>query len=203
MEVLALAKLKIGGTWLCDYCLGHADDIPDAMLPHKTRCSLGGAVHHTEKNGQTGELSMRSERPEKGKKKFPMVEGDLLEFIDGLQLRVSPYMGDVALHSCYNRAGHMFRGDVSYRMSVWRDWVIVDWHRDGKLPNQIYGFVDLRALSAHLTRSNRIDYGGLNNIKPGICAIVEATVMLNEGVAGSELFDVLTTEVSEFDDGAV
>ena len=27
--------------------------------------------------------------------------------------------------------------------------------------------------------------------------------MLNEGVAGSELFDVLTTEVSEFDDGAV
>jgi len=63
--------------------------------------------------------------------------------------------------------------------------------------------VDLRALPPHLTRSNRINYGGLNNIKPGIYAIVEATVMLSEGVPGSELFDVLTTEVSEFNDGAV
>ena len=203
MEVLALAKLEIGGTWLCDYRLGHADDLSDAVLPHKTRCSLGGAVHHTEKNGQTGQLSMRSERPEKGKKKFPMVEADLLEFIDGLQIRVAPHIGDVPLYSCYNRAGHLFRGDVSYRASVWRDWVIVDWHRDGKLPNRIYGFVDLRAVPANLTRSNRINYGGLNNIKPGIYAIVEATVMLNEGVAGSEMFDVLTTEVGAFDDGDV
>jgi len=90
MEVLALAKLEIGGTWLCDYRVGHADDVPDAVLPHKTRCLLGGAVYYTEKNGQTSELSMSSKRPEKGKKKFPMVEGDLLEFVDGLQLRVSP-----------------------------------------------------------------------------------------------------------------
>jgi len=103
----------------------------------------------------------------------------------------------------HNRAGHLFRGGVSYRTSVWRDWVIVDWHRDGKLPNRIYGFVDLRALPAHLTRSNHVNCGGLNNIKPGIYAIVEATVMLSEGIAGSELFDVLTAEVSEFDDGAV
>jgi len=44
------------------------------------------------------------------------------------------------------------------------------------------------------TRSNRVNCGGLNNIKPGIHAIVEATVMPSEGVAGSELFDVLTTE---------
>jgi len=128
MEVLALTKLEIGGTWLCDHRLGHADDLSDAVLPHKMRCSLGGAVCHTEKNGQTGQLSMRSERPEKGKKKFPMVEGDLLEFIDGLQLRVSPHIGDVTLCSCHNRAGHLFCGDVSHRVSVWRDWVIVEWH---------------------------------------------------------------------------
>jgi len=203
MEVLALAKLEIGGTWLCDCCLGHADDVPDAALPHKTRCSLGGAVCCTEKNGKTGKLSMRSERPEKGKKKFPMVEGDLLEFVDGVQLRVSPHIGDVALCICCNQAGHLFRADVSCHKSVWRDWVIVDWHREGQLPNRIYGFVDLRALPAHLTRSNRINCGYLNNIKPGICAIVEATVMFSEGLAGSELFDVLTTEASEFDDGAV
>ena len=68
MEVLALAKLEIAGTWLCDCRSGHADDVPDVMLPHKTCCSSGGTVHHTQKNGHTGKLSMHSERPQKGKK---------------------------------------------------------------------------------------------------------------------------------------
>jgi len=203
MEVLALAKLEIGGKWLCDYRIGHGDDVPEAVLPHKTRCSLGGAVYHTEKNGQTGELLMRSDRPEKGKKQYPMVEGDLLEFIDGLQVRVAPHIGNVVLFSCYNRAGHIFRGDVSFRKSVWRDWVVINWQKEGQLPNRIYGFVDLRALPGNLVRSNRINYGGLSNIKPGIYAIVEATIMLSDGVAGSELFDVLTTEAGEFENGLV
>jgi len=60
MEVLALAKLEIGGAWLCDCHIGQADDIPDIVLPHKTRCLSGGAVHHAEKNGQTGKFLMCS-----------------------------------------------------------------------------------------------------------------------------------------------
>jgi len=40
---------------------------------------------------------MHCDRPEKGKKKFPMVKGDLLEFIDGLQVRVSPHIGNEVL----------------------------------------------------------------------------------------------------------
>jgi len=112
-------------------------------------------------------------------------------------------MGNVTLYSCYDQAGHLFCGDVSYRKSVWRDWVIVNWQRDGQLSNQIYGFVDLRTPPADLARSNRINYDGLNNIKPRICVIVEATTMLSEGIARSEMFDVLTTEVSQFEDGAV
>ena len=100
MEVLALAKLEISGKWLCDYRLGHADDIKVVELPHKTRCHLGGAAYVTEKNGQTGQISMRAHRVENGKKKCPMVEGDLLEFIDGLQVRVSKYIGAILLCSC-------------------------------------------------------------------------------------------------------
>jgi len=45
MEVLALAKLEIGGTWLCDCHLGHAYDVPELVVPYKTRCSLGRVVH--------------------------------------------------------------------------------------------------------------------------------------------------------------
>ena len=81
--------------------------------------------------------------------------------------------------------------------------IVVNWFRDGQLPNRIYEFLDLRLLPADLTRSDRINYGGLTNIKPAIYAIVEATVEGCEGVTGSELFDVLTTEVGEFEDGSV
>jgi len=92
---------------------------------------------------------------------------------------------------------------VSHRKSVWRDWVIVNWQREGQLPNQNYGFVDLRVFPGNLVRSNCVNCGGLNNIKPGIYVIVEATIVLSDGVAGGKLFGVLTTEAGKFEDGAV
>jgi len=142
MEALALAQIEIGGKWLCDCGLGHDDDVPDLVLHHKTRNLLGGAVHHTEKNGQTGQLLMRSDRVEKGKSKCPMVENGLLEFVDGLQARVSLCIPIVTLHSCDNRDGNIFWADLSHCKNVWRDWVVVNWFRDGQSPNRIYGFVD-------------------------------------------------------------
>ena len=92
---------------------------------------------------------------------------------------------------------------MSYRKNVWRDWVVINWGKDGKLPNRIYGFVDLRAIPSDLPRSRRGVYGGLMHLQPAIYAIVEATMEGCEGVTGSELFDVLSTEVGSFDDGQV
>jgi len=203
MEVLTLAQAEIDGTWLCDYRLGHASDLEDTNMAHKTRTFLGGAAYYTYQNGQTGEYLMRTERPEKGKKEFPMVENDLAEFIYGLQVMVKPYIDKVFLYSCYTRNGHIFRGDLSYRKNVWRDWVVINWGRDGKLPNRIYGFLDLTALPDNITGQRRIKYGGLGNVSSGIYAIVEATVEGCDGVAGTELFDVLATEVGQLEDGIV
>jgi len=160
-------------------------------------------MHHTEKNGQTGQLLMHSDRVEKGKSKCRMVKNDLLEFIDGLQVMVTLCVRVVTLYSCCNRDGNIFRVDLSHRKNLWCDWDVVDWHRDGKLPNQIYGFVDLRLLPDNLTQSDRVNHGGLMNIKPAMHAIVEATAEICEGVAASELFEVLSTEVSDFEDGSV
>ena len=199
-----MAQAEIDGKWLCDYRLGHEDDDDDkAKKPHKLRSSIGGSVYYTEKNGQTGRLSMCAGRTEKGKKKYPMVEDDLLEFIYGLQEKVSSHIGELPLYSCYTREGHIFRGDLSYRKSVWRDWVVINWGTFGKLPNRIYGFLDLTSLPPNLPRSSRIAHGGLANIKPAIYAIVEATVEGCEGVEATELFDVLQTEVGAFEDGMV
>ena len=203
MELLALAQLELDGKWLCDYRLGHACEEDTDTLPHKTRTFLGGSIYHTKRNGQTGQISMHVVRSVGAKKHFPMVEVDLLEFVDGLQKIVNFYIPELALNSCYTRNGHIFRGDLSYRKSVWRDWVVINWGKDGKLPNRIYGFVDLTRLPDHLEPAKRIKYGGLNNVKPAIYAIVEATVEGCEGVEASDLFDVLSTEVGAFEDGAV
>jgi hypothetical protein len=174
-----------------------------AKLPRKLPSYLGGSVYHAEINGQTGRLSMVADRTEHGKKKHVMVENDLMEFIHELQEKVSFHLSKLPLHSCYTRKGHIFRGDFSYRKNVWRDWVVINWGSDGKLPNRIYGFVDLTSLPANLPRSNRISHGGLSNIKPAIYAIVEATVVGCEGAEGTDLFDVLQTEVGELRDGLV
>jgi hypothetical protein len=203
MEVLALAQSEIAGKWLCDYRLGLEEGPEKPEFAHKTRTRLGGSAYFATLKGGSGEYGMRADRPNKSKKEFPAVEVDLAEFLYGLEVLVKPYLGALPLHSCYERNGHMFRGDLDYRGGVWRDWMIINWGRDGKLPNRVYGFCDLSKLPPNLTGSRRINYGGLGNIKPGIYAIVEATVEGCEGVEASELFDVLSTDVGQFDGGMV
>ena len=78
---------------------------------------------------------------------------------------------------------------------------MVDWGRDGKLPNKIWGFVDLRQLPA----ASRVNYGGLSNLSPSIYAVVEATELSPEveGDIHCELFIRLHTEVGAKTDGYV
>lgn len=193
MEVLALTQAEIGGKWLCDYSLSHAPAQPNcAEMPHKTRTPLGGAVCWVTKNAETGNLAMKADRSNANKALFPMVEVDLSEFTFGLQVVVNQHASESPLHSCYTGNGHIFRGDVSYRKSIWRDWVVINWGADGSLPNRIYGFVDLTLLPDHLQGAKWIAYGGLRNVKPGTHAIVEATIEGCEGVEPTELFDALS-----------
>ena len=187
MEVLALAQAEIGGNWSCDYSLSHAPaQLNCAEMPHKMRTSLGGALYWVTKNAETGQLAMKADRSNANKALLPMVEVDLLEFICGLETTVKQYVSEVPLYSCYTRNGHIFRGDVSYRKSVWRDWVVINWGADGSLPKRIYGFMDLTRLPDHLQGAKHIIYGGLRNIAPGIYAIVEATIEGCEGVEPTE-----------------
>jgi len=61
------------------------------------------------------------------------------------------------MHTTCTRDGIIFRGAFDHREHIWRDWVVVDWGRDGKLPNKVWGFVDLRQLPG----SMQVNYGGL------------------------------------------
>jgi len=78
--------------------------------------------------------------------------------------------------------------------SAWRDWVVVDWGQGhGKLPCKIWGFLDLSNLPLHC----RISVGGLNNLPPVICAVVEASVLV-ENAANTELTREIESEVGSF-----
>jgi len=78
--------------------------------------------------------------------------------------------------------------------SVWRDWVVVDWGRcHGKLPCKIWGFLDLSNLPLYC----RISVGGLNNLQPGINAVVEASVLVQNAV-NAELLREIESEVGSF-----
>ena len=203
MEVLALAQAEIGGKWMCDYRLGRAVEHDNSDLRHKTRTFLGGTAYYMSQDGQTGEYSLRAERADKKKVEDLLVEDDLCKFVIGLEAMVKQYIGSLPLYSCYTRNGHIFRGDFNYRGNIWRDWVVVNWGRDGKLPNRIYGFVDLRGLPNDLQGPRRVSYGGLGNVKPAIYGIVEATEEGCENLQGTELFDLLSTDVGGFTDGVV
>jgi len=72
--------------------------------------------------------------------------------------------------------------------------VVVDWGRGhGKLPCKIWGFLDMSNLPLHCM----ITAGGLNNLRPGIYAVVEASVLVQNAV-NTELFREIESEVGSF-----
>jgi len=128
------------------------------------------------------------------------VELDLIDFIVKLQDRVNMDIPQLKLLTLHRRNGMIFRGSASFHGSVWRDWVVVDWGRGfAKLPNRIWGFVDL----SKLRKNSRINVGGVvNNLQPGVYAVVECSKHV-ENPSNTELITEIEIEVAGFSDGFV
>jgi len=99
----------------------------------------------------------------------------------------------------HRRNGMIFRGSASFCGSAWRDWVVVDWGRGfKKLPSRMWGFVDL----SRLHKNSRINIGGVNNLQPGVYAVVECSKHV-ENPSNTELITEIEIEVAGFSDGFV
>jgi hypothetical protein len=86
---------------------------------------------------------------------------------------------------------------MRFRGSVWRDWVVVDWGAGfGKIPNKIWGFVDL----SKLRKNSRIKFGGINQLEPTVYAVVESAGLV-DGSEETELLKEVETEVEDFSVG--
>jgi hypothetical protein len=129
------------------------------------------------------------------------VELQLIHFVAELQNLVKEHIKTVPLRSLHKRQGNIFRAQNKYRGNVWRDWAIIDWGEDGQLPNQMWGFVDLRALPPN----NGLQYQGGIMLEPAIYGVVEsATVVEDPELLGMlEIFVPITKEVGGLTQNAV
>jgi hypothetical protein len=122
------------------------------------------------------------------------VELPFIEFLVDLQDRVNLDIPQIKLLTLHRRNGIIFRGSASFRGSVWRDWVVVDWGSGyEKLPSRIWGFVDL----SMLRNNSRINFGGVKNLQPGVYAIVECSQRV-DNASDTELITEIELEVGGF-----
>jgi len=128
-----------------------------------------------------------------------LVELDLIDFIVDLQDQVNMDIPKLKLLTLHRRNGMIFRGSASFRSSVWRDWVVVDWGRGfEKLPSRMWGFVDL----SKLCKNSRINIGGVNNLQPGVYAVIECSKDV-QNPSNTELITEIEIKVAGFSDGFV
>ena len=59
---------------------------------------------------------------------------DFVEFIAGLQNIMATYHVKVVIRTELRRNNTIFWANTNYRGKIWRDWVIIDWSEEGKLP---------------------------------------------------------------------
>ena len=82
---------------------------------------------------------------------------------------------DLEIHTMITRNGQIFRGHPNYRGGgPWKDWVWVDYGKDGEFPCHIWCFVVIPELGGR-----RIDYGGVR-LSTGVFAVVESARVVDE-----------------------
>ena len=188
--LLELAEEEMEGRAVQNYYSGHTFDPQHTTVkPDKT----GGQCFVVETHPESGRNFMWDPSDNKGKGKKIHVELALVNFLIDIQDQVHWDIPRVKLFTLHRRNGQIFRGSACFRGSAWRDWVVVDWGRGyGKLPNKIWGFIDLTQL-----KRRGINIGGIRNLQPGVYAVVEATEY-PEKPDNTELITEIEVEVDGF-----
>jgi len=112
---------------------------------------------------QSGGYSYTINSQMKDKWKFKL-DKQLIMFIGKVfdLISIDESLTDITLFTEHKRNGVIFRGTPFLYDRPWRDWVIIDWGKAGKLPAQIHIFVNLDNVPEDSAYS------------PGIYAVVES-----------------------------
>jgi hypothetical protein len=173
--MLDLAKLEIDGRPLWKY---HSCPFEDGEMEEEDEEEFdepktGGAAidcYHDEEGNNVYKYTRKLQHGHKAK-----LERQLIEFMIGLQDAVKDHIPRVPLQTKHTWCGETFCAHTWFCGAIWRDWVFIDWGDDGgELPSKISSFVDL----SELPEDAGISYGGVQQLSPGVYAIVESAKFL-------------------------
>lgn len=198
VELLALAEEEREGRVPWNYYQGY--EFPPEQEPMERAPRTFGKAYRTRIN-PSGEPVLITDKKVRGYNRRITVEQPFVDFFHGLRELVAEHIPNLKLRTTHEREGTIFRAHLDFHGSSWRDWVVVDWDTYGKLPNKIWGFVDLSQLPSG---RNGLEYGGLAHLQPSVYAIVETA---HEFIPAQEfdipLIEEFTTEVGAMAQGFV
>ena len=199
---LAMEEIENGLVPWEYYTRVEESDSDEASATHEAKVWTGetGIQVYREENGEPGfKLLTRSKFAAKA-----AWNRVLLEFLVALQDRIRAYLPTehMPIFTCHRRDGQVFRGHPHYRgKGPWRDWVWVNWGRDGRYACQIWCFLVLEGMPKG---RNAIHYGGIP-LADGVYAVVEtANVEADKTELGrSDLMTPICKDVEVDEDGYV
>ena len=128
------------------------------------------------------------------------VEQCAIDFLCDLQEDLEDHLNgdDLLITTEHKRNDTIFRAHPNFRGAPWRDWVLVDWGRDGVLPAHIWFFVDL----SFLPETSVGNFHGVP-LKKGLYAMVESAEPPDDDdeVSWSDIFVPIYKEVEQNDKG--
>jgi len=194
VHLLELAAEEMEGRGLMHCCTGHKFEPQCTSVKADETDGRGFVV---DAHPESGRNFMHDPADASRKLGNAHVELCLIDFIVELQDRVNIDIPKLKLLTLHRRNGMIFRGSASFRGTVWRGWVVVDWGRGfEKLPSRMWGFVDL----SRLRKNSRINIGGVNNLQPGVHDVVECSKHVANPV-NTELTTEIKIEAAGFSEG--
>ena len=145
LYLLDLVTEELAGRPLWNYFLGHDQAEEAPKLEHTW--SLGGAKFRAFWDNEMNKFRLASVGRSKRKQNFKL-EQPIIDFLGGLQNLVKNHIPELIMRTQYKNDSQIFRSHTHFHGKVWRDWAVINWGKEGQLPSQFMGFVDLRALPA-------------------------------------------------------
>ena len=189
VHLLEMANAELEGDYMTDCLFGRPKK--QEVAEKHAKPTVGGSEHYIIFDNETQQYRVCTTKNLDPKYEVCLEKG-LIDFIGGLQKALDGKINQISLQTVHRRHGKIFRGDNDFRNGVWRDWAFIEWQNEGKVPNKIWGFVDL----SQMQEKCRVNYGGIR-LYPGTFAVVETSSYV-ENEMEQELSEIFVPIVKHF-----
>ena len=199
-DLLELAELELDGRAPWDYY--EERTIQPELEEEEDEQMIGGEAYFAFYNEEE-DMCYPVPVSKKSNDKDVSYDGLLIRFLCTLNGKLYDYITDpkkiLPMYSLHKRNKVIFRSTMCLHGEVWRDWALINFGPNCKLPCHIHGFLDLKFLPGKI----RVDVGTVKYLEPGYYAIVEYGhyIESDDRYYPSEIFKPIAKELEPGDDG--